>query len=454
MPKMTLFIKLFVWFWLTLLSALAFTLVTSQFVVKNVITERLPPPAVKNIEYIARSIERFEKRSAGKAINEVINLPRLKRHRMLFLAHQDPEKNTQNFTSSSFDATQLSFSYGEKPVAIFADTFHAFGPAKLTYQGETYYLYDVQPERKTPLSLKIKHLPLTYKLGLVFLVSMVLSFVFSRSLVTPLKRIQEAARRLAQGDLSSRVKDVTTRQDELGALSRDFNHMADKLAQQAQSQKRLLADVSHELRSPLTRLQMATGLLQESLDGNAHPHLNRIEQEANTLNTMLSDVLTLSRLENQLHPLDKAPFDLATTLETILSNAQFELEHQGKKLAHNQVPECTLLGDQALIASAIENVLRNAIRYCHNTVSITFTQTANKLKIQICDDGDGVSTEHLSRLSDAFYRVAAARTPMQQHQSIGLGLAIAKHALVQHNGQLEFAHHSPKGLCVTLSLPI
>ena len=227
--------------------------------------------------------------------------------------------------------------------------------------------------------------------------------------------------------------------------------MADQLEQLLSAQKRLLADISHELRSPLTRLKMATGLAQMQASEASQSYLLRIEKEANQLDKMIADVLQVSRLEANSQPLSLQTQSLQVIVDHVINDAQFEAKQHNKALVVHGNVEVNIECDEMLIASALENILRNAIKYAQHTISISLKHS-DTIYIQICDDGPGVPKAQLDKLCEPFFRQSDARD--RHSGGTGLGLAIAKNAVIAHGGNLVLSNKDAGGLCVEVSLPI
>ena len=286
------------------------------------------------------------------------------------------------------------------------------------------------------------------RLGMAILISGLVCYLLSRLMTNRLKELQRAARQLAEGDLETRLRVRDSGGDETDELARDFNSMAEQLQERVQAQRRLLSDVSHELRSPLARLRIALALAQEDTNKSAD-YLQRIEQETERLEELIGQLLSsqASRLDPDCH------IDLVPLLHQLCKDANFEGQPVGKQVRF----ECEL--EQAVIASSgdllhksFENILRNALTHTpeHSRVTLGLTAAGDSYCVQITDQGPGVPESELARIFDEFYRVDTART--RQSGGYGLGLAIARRAIVQHGGRLQ-AENTGSGLAVTVVLP-
>jgi len=286
------------------------------------------------------------------------------------------------------------------------------------------------------------------RLTLAVLVSGVVCFGLSRLITNRLKALQLASRRLANGDLDTRLQVRERGGDETDELARDFNTMAAQLQERMQAQKRLLGDVSHELRSPLTRLRIAVALAQEK-PGQGPEHLQRIEQEAERLEELIGQLLSSHEQDIRLD----THIDLVTLLEQLCGDANFEGQGAGKQFRFSTDVQQALVDSSAdLLRKSFENILRNALQHTpeNSQVAVSLTATVGGYQVTIEDQGPGVPESDLDRIFTEFYRVDNART--RESGGYGLGLAIARRAIRQHGGEVT-ASNTDAGLCVTVRLP-
>ena len=450
-PKHFLFFKIFVWFWLTVIGTITALVFLSNITANQVSNEDLHGPMLKNLHYTAKGIERTVVKHK-KPITEVLMHPRLAKHKLLYLNSDQPEHSiTSRSPSNEVDLSLINFTKNMPPQIIFAEYYQAFGPIKIDLPEGTFYLYEVDENHQTPFFVRLKLMPTWLKVVIALLASLTLSFIFSRNLIAPINHLKQAAIKLANGDLAARAKIDPNRQDELGVLGRDFNSMATQLEQLISAQKRLLADISHELRSPLTRLKMATGLAQMQTPEENQTYLLRIEKEANQLDKMIADVLQVSRLEAKSQTLSLHLQSLQVIIDHVLNDAQFEAKQTNKQLLVQGQVNIDIHCDESLIASALENVLRNAIKYAAHTITLSLSLN-DAIYIEISDDGPGVEPQNLTKLCEPFFRQSDARD--RTSGGTGLGLAIAKNAIVAHAGSLTLHNRQPNGLCVRIALPL
>jgi two-component system sensor histidine kinase CpxA len=271
--------------------------------------------------------------------------------------------------------------------------------------------------------------------------------------VSPIQKIRRATQKLAAGNLETRVADrIGRRHDELAALAKDFDLMAERIESLLISQQRLLRDISHELRSPLARMNVALGIGKQKATPDVVQQLDRIESEADRLNVMIGRLLTLSKLESGALDYDKEQVDLVEIVASVVDDADFEARPMGKSVQMTGDGNCTMKGNEPLLRSAVENVLRNAVRYTKEgtSVDVSVAHTGDKATIIISDHGGGVPSDELKNLFKPFYRIGEARE--RSTGGIGLGLAIADRAIAAHDGIIS-ARNTGDGLEVKIGLP-
>lgn len=312
-------------------------------------------------------------------------------------------------------------------------------------------------ELRLQAGLKPPHPPgrQPYWLGLIgLLASLAFSAVIAWYLAKPIRHLRHALHQIAHGDLDTRVAaEMDGRRDELADLGVAFDQMAAQLQQQIQAQKRLLHDVSHELRSPLARLQMAIGIAQQSPEA-LQASLRRIETESERLDTLIGELLTLSRLENPAAVLHRQSTDLSELVASIVDDARYELGTTDTRITFAGPSALTIMLDETLIGRAIENIIRNAIKFSADStiINVDLSESTHAIQLSVRDGGPGLAEADLSRIFEPFYRGESADEP-RQRSGYGLGLAIAQHAVKAHGGTLTAENIEPHGLCVTLTLP-
>lgn len=290
------------------------------------------------------------------------------------------------------------------------------------------------------------------------LTSGLLCFLLARHLTSPVAHLRAVTSRFSEGDLSARVAEpkLLERKDEVGGLARDFNQMAARIETLLNAQKRLIADVSHELRSPLTRLSLALGLIRRRGDTVSPTSMARMEREVHRLNQLIGQLLTLSRLEALDQPPATEAIDLAALVQEVAIDAGFETTSTDRGVRLVECAACTLTGVRDLLRSAIENVVRNALKYTSpgTVVQIRLVRPcgANMATILVEDEGPGVPPQELARIFEPFYRVEQARE--RQTGGAGLGLAIVRHVIGMHGGSVTAKNRESGGLALQIALPV
>ncbi|MEO7658998.1 MAG: ATP-binding protein, partial [Pyrinomonadaceae bacterium] len=271
-------------------------------------------------------------------------------------------------------------------------------------------------------------------------------------LTSPIRKLRQAAQKLADGDLQTRVAEsVGRRRDELADLARDFDMMAERIESLITSQQRLNRDISHELRSPLARLNVGLEIAKRKCDPEMLPIFERIEKESTCLNDMISRLLILAKLETGADDVERVRLDFAEIVRDVAADAEFEAEANGKFVEVSSADSCPVMGSENLLRSAVENVLRNAVRYTaeKTLVDVSLKSDNGHAVLRISDHGGGVPEEELPNLFRPFYRVGEARE--RKTGGIGLGLAIAERAIKAHKGTIT-AKNSNGGLMIEIRL--
>jgi len=297
-------------------------------------------------------------------------------------------------------------------------------------------------------------------LGLLIalLTSGLVCYVLSRYLTSPILRLRRATQKLAAGDLSARAGSSSLRgKDEISQLVRDFDLMAEQIEKLVSAQSRLLKDISHELRSPLARLTVALELARQRTGPEAEAVLDRISLESNRMNELISSLTTIARLESGAG-MRKVKVQLEEMLGEIARDASFEAQARNCQVQVEVLDELPVLGDPALLHSAMENVVRNATRYTpdNSTVRIHAERVSkgNLAEVVICvsDSGPGVPEDSLAKIFRPFYRMDDAR--VRSTGGVGLGLAITEQAVRLHGGSVKASNLPEGGLLVEIRLPL
>lgn len=289
------------------------------------------------------------------------------------------------------------------------------------------------------------------------LVSALVSFFLARYLARPLERLSRVSRELAAGDLTARVGvPLTGRRDEFGAVSRDLDDMAGSLQASQEANRRLLRDVSHELRSPLARLRVALEIARNRDGRQVTGELDRIERESERLEILIGEVLGLLRDSSGSVPLQLERFDLADLLQDLCDVVAYEMQDRGSAVQLEVAQDMPMNADRELLWRAFENLLRNALLHGgrNSTVQLRARRAAQAgwLEVSVEDSGPGIPEAELERVFEPFYRVQEARD--RDSGGHGLGLAIAAAAVRRHGGRIAACNREGGGLRVTVALPM
>jgi two-component system, OmpR family, sensor histidine kinase CpxA len=293
-----------------------------------------------------------------------------------------------------------------------------------------------------------------------FLISFPLSFLLAWLVVAPIKRLQQATR-----DISINIQDrknlnsLLARKDEFAELAKDFQTMTEEIEQQLFARTRLISDVSHELRSPLTRMKIAIAIADNKLNKDGqNSELQRIKLEADRMNLMLSELLDFTKLDDLHRNQAIENIDLKRFAGIVINDAQFEAEQVGVQITSSFPEGLCIEGNKVELLSCLENIVRNAIRYAKSSIhfSCDKAKQGDLILLRICDDGKGVPEEDVDKIFSAFYRPDLARS--RQSGGVGLGLAIAQKAIAVHSGKIRAenikTNGKTTGFAIHIELPI
>jgi two-component system, OmpR family, sensor histidine kinase CpxA len=453
--KISLFWKIFVWF---LFAVLIMVVLTGYLVLQSGNTPRYYDMPLT----IKKSLFKM-----SKVLNKNGRLPRVNPHDPMRFFILDKDGNNINKRRHSNPrhvdmpkALKILHSHymdTQEPQILFYKKYNVAGPKLINRNGETHYLYMSHDIRRMRW---LAHQQLLQAMAwpqilILTLVATLLCFGLSWYIVRPIKKLRAHANQVANGDIIGECQNQVGHQsDEIGELASEIDHMLSKIENTIDTQKQLLSDVSHELRSPLARLQVALELARNKADGGLTSEFDRIALEADRLNQMISNLLQIATLDRgQLHEA-KQKVDLKELLEALVEDANFEAQKKQVSIELNQ-PESqvSILGYYQLLASAIENIIRNAIRYSPEggTITVTMTNKNNVIELHICDQGPGAPEAYLDKIFEPFFRPEQARTRLSG--GAGLGLAIAKRSVTVHEGQISAYNQAEHGgLCVRIQL--
>lgn len=322
------------------------------------------------------------------------------------------------------------------------------GPLPITLAQRDLLLYvGMKWNQPSPFLIRLFDKPFQL-LFAVMLVSTPLLLWLAWALSQPARKLEHAAKRVAKGEffVDPQLEKGTS---EFRQAGKSFNQMVEAVNQMISGQQRLLSDISHELRSPLTRLRMATALA--SRKQGESPELNRIDTEAQRLEQMIGELLELSRMQVDSH-VEREQQPIGSLWEAILSDAQFEAEQMNKTLRYDAIPDRTISGNPKLLMSAVDNIVRNAIYYGKDVIQVSLSIHADQLTIAVDDNGEGVPEQELEAIFRPFYRVSTARD--RHSGGTGLGLAITENAIRQHSGSIQALRSELGGLRIEIRLPL
>ncbi len=447
----SLYWRIFLAFWL----ALALILVGTVTVAVNVAAQhRNDSPWVQRGQLYAQAARAFESGGPGALKSWLEGLGSSEPFNRTFVVEPSGKemlgRALPSFLGGSHSATSPS-----GPLSPIGGALVLVGA-----DGATYHVL-VGPLRKSPRlfgELEQPGVPgATLLLALV--VSAVVCFLLARYLVAPVDRLRHAMRRMAGGDLDVRVShSMRGRQDDLGLLAADLDVMAERVRNLLETKQQLLRDVSHELRSPLARLQLALSLARRD-DNPAERHLARIACEADRLEQLIARTLKLARLERPSGSLERKRVEIGELLRTITDDVAIEADALGCAVNLQAEEGLVVSGDVELLRSSFENIIRNAVRYSPAGAQVGITARRMRtsedaqegIEVIIYDHGPGVPDKDLELIFEPFYRVDAARDRAGGGE--GLGLAIAARAVALHNGLIEARNRQNGGLVVSVVLP-
>jgi len=451
------FLKILLWFWTSLvLVALALELaITATTTPVEVRVSRFSESVLTSHAHEAVAIlDRGGPRKLARFLDELERTTRI--HAVLL----DPD---------GYDVSGRTVP--PKPVAMVAARALASGQTEMEADGHTAVkarAVAVSGERRyvlvaaVPIGLmRLLHDGL-YAQGLrllaVLLTAAAACYGLARYVVRPLATLRAATRALAKGDLSVRVGSTMGRRtDEFMELGRDFDRMAERLDALVTAERRLLRDISHELRSPLARLNVALGLARQQ-GSEDQAVLDRIEREAERLNALIAQLLMLAWLESGTAAPASKPVDLADIVREVAEDAAFEAKSRGREVEVAETCDAVVLGDPELLHSAVENVVRNAVRHTREgtTVAVGMRRDAHaapaRIRIWVRDHGGGVPDAALPYIFQPFYRVGDARD--RGTGGVGLGLTIVHRTIQLHGGTVSAVNAPGGGLLVELGLPV
>lgn len=451
-PFRSLYLKIFIWFWVTMI-LINVALFAAVAVTRPTPTGRswrdlaqVGPNALKAAEVfeqsgpvaLATNLQEIEKVSGVSAA--------------LFdetgkeLSGRSTQPGTAELIQKADKSNEIEFNFAGRNTLV--------ARPLVSPKGRRYTYVAHIPRQPYQMSLQTQGL----RLLMVLLIGGIFCFWLARYLTKPIFNLRTTTNELAEGNLGARVATkLTKRRDEIGQLGRDFNGMAERLESMVKAQQRLLGDISHELRSPLARLGVALGLARQRSGPEAAASLDRIERESDNLNEMISQLLTLTRLASGTDGRKRTEVDLALLVREVAEDADFEARSLNRSVQIVASDHCSINGVEELLRSAVENVVRNAVRFTAEGTAVEIALRKqngpgdNFAIISVRDFGNGIPEEALKKVFQPFYRTEDARD-RQSGGGTGLGLAITERAVHMHGGTVEATNVPGGGLSVQMKL--
>jgi two-component system, OmpR family, sensor histidine kinase CpxA len=457
----SLFLKIFLWFWATVIVT-GIALVVTWIIFQPRNFQSSTEMNLADTAWIsgAAAVDRFERQGAPAATSYMEDLNR-KAHLRSCLFDIRGNALAGTHCESLEAAGQHQIPPGSPgppgfPPGGAVRVRHGFRVAfKLGGNNGRQYVYVAETAERRGPPPGISHAGIALRWSVALLVSGFICYLLTRYLTTPILRLREASQHLAAGDLSARASaGMERRRDDLGLLVHDFNSMANRIEGLVSRQRQLIYDISHELRSPLARLNVALDLGRQRKGDD--PAFHQAERDIACLDEMIERLLTMARLDASTAPISMASVDLTALVEQIVSTAAFELQDQEGTIHLSAQTACVVHGNEELLHSAIENVIRNAVRYTGhgNSVEVSLDPTDDRAfaRLLVRDHGQGVPERDLQNIFQPFYRVANDRN--RQSGGTGLGLAIADRVVRIHHGTIAARNVKPNGLEVEIRLPL
>jgi two-component system sensor histidine kinase CpxA len=446
----SLFFKIFVWFWATVI-ATGVALVLTFILEPRSVPSRWHAALIDTARYSGTiAVETAERDGSASA---AAYLARIEDETHMKACLFDSSGNMiagigcgsfQSMTLHVMGSGDSDFSmrYGIARVALI-----------LNGQAGRHYIFATELPAGPRAALGVNRGALLLQWVVALLVSGLICSLLTRYLTAPIRQLRGMSQKLAAGDLSVRTgSGLAHRQDEIGDLVRDFNAMASRIEELISRQRQLISDVSHELRSPLARISVALDLSRER-KGN-DPAFEQMQEDIELLDEMIGRLLTIAKLDISAPQVPMMDFDLSELLSQIARNAEFECQEPNRGIRLTFSGQCTAWGSPELLHSAIENVVRNAMRYTESGTCVEISLECDSsagVRVVVRDYGPGIPESELGNIFQPFYRVADARD--RQSGGTGLGLAIADRVVRIHGGTIRAENAMPRGLRIEIVLP-
>lgn len=448
----SLFLKIFLSYWV----AFALFLVTTILVTLAL----RPPREAAGIEaqqqkFLTDSVQAY-KAGGAEGLRNYLRTLRETQHVHAFLFDQQGRNLTGHGAPEWIERVERGQIHTADSIWGRLGPMQFLRPSLTAADGQSYNLVIELPVERTRFG---PHGVPGFGILIAILCSGLVCYLLTRYLTSPIVRLRAATQKLAAGDLTARAGVNKSRgHDEMSELVRDFDTMAERLENLVNAQGRLLKDISHELRSPLARLNVALELARQRAGSEANSALERIDLEASRLNELIGRLLTIVRLESGGETMRKVPVHLAQVVREITQDAAFEAQSRHCRVECFIKNDCVVIGDAGLLNSAIENVIRNAVRYTREDTSVEVRLECTEGAVgrfgivSVTDCGPGVPEQELDKLFQPFYRIDDDRG--RGTGGVGLGLAIADRAVRLHGGTVTATNRAQGGLMIEIRLPV
>ncbi|MEM9100935.1 MAG: ATP-binding protein [Pseudomonadota bacterium] len=441
-PLRSLYAKIFLWFWLT--NILLVIIVT--FLFRQILEASSPVPAdPRQTQILEKMSNRLEKQAQRHSRWQ----QKLARNRSFLIDMQD---NMTGRVPKNLELEVLmQMRESEFPMQKRTANELIVGPKTVKIKDKEYqFFFWRETNKRMQSSFFSLHTRIDWwRIVIAFVVSIALCAILTFTIVSPIRKLREANQNFSKGDLKTRIKSLRHRYDELGLLARDFNTMAEKVEKLVEAQKKFLNYASHELRSPLTRMQVTLAIAEQS-EKSWPICAERITNELDLLGNLIQQILEFSRLENELKSVEFVECDMVKLLDKLIDDVTYEDANKHPLLLVNRFQQLRVIANQQLITRAIGNVLRNAIKYSPENTQVTIELQHNDENIMVIvnDEGPGVDSNQLSSIFLPFVRKHSDKN------GFGLGLAMVAEIIQIHGGKVTAKNLDKNGLSVILSLPI
>ena len=455
-PVHRLFLKIFSWFWVTALVIIGILFVGRRVMDLRPIDSSSMYTSVASL-VAAEAAHAYESGGPMEFAHFANRLAAGHKAQVFLLDEFNKDVLSQAISN---DALRLASQTGkDQLVTKYVPLFERIAAYKFVSRSGRQYTFVIY-EHSLGLNLTgaLLSAGIPFLLGLLFVVT-VLCFWLAYHIATPIHSIQSAARRVAQGDLSARVPHpVSLRRDELAALAVDFDSMVERIETLIRTQRNLLTSVSHELRSPLSRLNVSLAMMRKHASQEACDICERMERDVARIDARIGQLLTLSRLEAGL-PLGKREnVNFTLLVEEVVADGNFEAQSLGKSVSLKSSSDVVLeTADSLALRSACENIVRNAIRFTRPGTEVNValdvdnTASSRQVFLTVRDQGPGVPKDALQNIFSPFFRING---PGRREEGNGLGLAIALEAIRLHHGSITASNLNPEGLEISVRLPV